>query len=176
MVQPIIGTILWKCEKIFSKRQQGGQSLIVWSGFGYRGQTNIAFPEGRMNATNYQDLLGIHLLPFVEAIGGTFWIFQQDNASIHVGSSTWEWFLQNGVYVMEWPANSPYPNPMENLWGILCRTVYADGNQYNNVGELRTSVISTWENVNVSVLQKLVNRICDRVFKVVVKQGSFTGC
>ena len=104
---------------------------MVWAGFGYRDQTNIAFPEGQMNATDYQDLLDIHLLPCGEANGGPFWIFQQDNASIHAANSTWEWFLQNGVYVMEWSANSPYPNPMENLWGISCRTVYADGKQYN---------------------------------------------
>ena len=45
---------------------------------------------------------------------------------------------------------------MENLWGILCRTVYVDGKQYNNAGELRTSIIFAWENVNLSVLQKLV--------------------
>ena len=101
-------------ESIF-QRQQGGQSLIVWAGFGYRGQSNIAFPEGRMNATDYQDLLDIHLLTLGEAIGGPFWIFQQESASIHVANSTWEWFLQNGVHVMEWPANSPDLNPMENL-------------------------------------------------------------
>ena len=125
---------------------------MVWAGFGYRGQMNIAFPEGRMNATDCQDLLDIHLLPFVEAIGCPFWIFQQDSASIHVANLTWEWFLQNGVHALELTANSPDLNPMENLWGILCRTVYADGKQYNNVGELLKSVISAWENVNVSVL------------------------
>ena len=64
---------------------------------------------------------------------------------------------------------------MENLWGIFCRTVYTDGKQYNNVSELWTSIISAWENVNVSVLQKLVNNMCDRAFKVVMNQGSFTG-
>ena len=79
------------------------------------------------------------------------------------------------VHVMVWPANSPDLYPMENLWGIFCRTVYAEGEQYNNVGELRTSIISAWENLNASVLQKLVNSMCDRVLKVVVKQGSFTG-
>ena len=64
---------------------------------------------------------------------------------------------------------------MENLWVILCRSVHADGKQYNDVGELQTSIISAWEIVNVSVLQKLVNGMYVRVFKVVVKQGSFTG-
>ena len=63
---------------------------MVWAGFGFRGQTNIAFPEGLMNATDYQDLLDIHLSPFGEAIGGPFRIFEQDDASIHVANSTWE--------------------------------------------------------------------------------------
>ena len=102
-----------------------------------------------------------------------FWIFQQDNASIRVANSAWEWLSQN--VVMEWAAYSPDLNPMENLWGILCRTVYADGKPYNNVAELRTSIISAWENVNVTALQTLVNSMCDRVFKVVVKQGNLTG-
>ena len=61
---------------------------MLWAGFGYRCQTNIAFPEGRMNATDYQNLIDIHLLPFEEAIGGPFWIFHQDNASIQVANST----------------------------------------------------------------------------------------
>ena len=82
-----------------------------------------------MNATDNQDLLNIHPLPFGEAIGGPFWIFQQDNASIHAANSTWEWFLQNGVHAIEGPANLPVLNPMEKLCGILCRTVYADGKQ-----------------------------------------------
>ena len=63
---------LRKEEKIFSKRQQGGQSLMDWDGFDYRGQANITFPEGRMNATDYEDLLDIHLLPFGEEIGSPF--------------------------------------------------------------------------------------------------------
>ena len=83
-----------------------------------------------MKANDYQDLLDTHLLPLGEAIGGQFWIFHQDNATIHVANSTWEWFLQNGVQVMDWPANSPDLNPMENLWAILCCSVYADGKQY----------------------------------------------
>ena len=29
----------------FSKRQQGGGSLIVWAAFGFHGKVNIAFPS-----------------------------------------------------------------------------------------------------------------------------------
>ena len=118
-----------------------------------------------------QDLLDTHLLPFGETIGGPFWIFQQDNATIHVASSTWEWFLQYGVHVIDLPANSLDLNPMENLWAMLCRSVYADGKQYTNNTEMKV-IISSWENIEVSTLQKLVGSMCDRAFKVVLKQGS----
>ena len=59
---------LRKEEQIFSKRQQGGGSLMVWAGFVNGGKTNLAFPTGRMKANDYQDLLDTHLLPFGEAI------------------------------------------------------------------------------------------------------------
>ena len=59
-------------EQIFSKRQQGGGSLMVWAGFGNGGKTNLAFPTDRMKANEYQDLLDTQLLPFGEAIGGPF--------------------------------------------------------------------------------------------------------
>ena len=42
---------------------------MLWAGFGNGGKT---FPTCRMKANDYQDLLDTHLLPFGEAIGGTF--------------------------------------------------------------------------------------------------------
>ena len=94
------------------------------------GKTNLAFPTGRMKTNDYQDLLDTHLLPFGEAIGGPVWIFQQNNATIHVANFTWEWFLQNGIHIMDWPANSP-DEPHGELGGhimllSMCRwqTVY----------------------------------------------------
>jgi hypothetical protein len=60
---------------------------MVWAGFGNGGKTNLAFPIDRMKASDYQDLMNTHLLPFGKAIGGPFWIFQQENATIHVANS-----------------------------------------------------------------------------------------
>ena len=76
---------------------------------------------------------------------------------------------------MDWPANSPDLNSMENLWAILCRSVYADDNQYTNNTELKAAIISSWENIGVLMLQKLVGSMCDRAFNVDLKHGSITG-
>ena len=90
-------------EEIFSKKQQGGKSFMVWGGFGYGGKASLAFPTGRMYAIHYQTLLEEYLIPVAERIGTENWIFQQDK----------------GVHGMEWPAISPDLNPMENVWGLL---------------------------------------------------------
>ena len=63
-------------KEIFSKRQQGGKSLMVWGGFGYGGKASLEFPTGRMNAIHYQTLLEEYLIPVAERIGTKNWIFQ----------------------------------------------------------------------------------------------------
>ena len=96
---------------------------------------NIAFPSDRVNVLTCQDLLEENFLPIDEAIGGPFWIFQLDNASIHTANSTREWFLNNGVHVIPWPSVSPNLNPMEIVWSLLVRAVYANVKQYATISE-----------------------------------------
>ncbi len=46
-------------------------------------------------------------------------IFQQDLAPAHTAKSTKSWLNDHGVGVLDWPANSPALNPIENQWGIV---------------------------------------------------------
>ncbi|KAI2655963.1 Transposable element Tc1 transposase [Labeo rohita] len=51
-------------------------------------------------------------------------IFQQNLALAHTAKSTKTWFNDHGVGVLDWSANSPDLNPienLENLWGIVKR-------------------------------------------------------
>ena len=165
---------LRKEPKYFSKRPFGGGSLMVWAAFGYNGKTNIVFLEGRSKAVDYQNILKMHLLPFGEQIGGPFLIFQQDLAAIHNAKSTHEWFLVNGVNVMEWAAKSPDMNPMENLWGILVRSVYASGRQFDTKEELKEAIINSWEEITEETLRNLVRSRHRRVLTFIKAKGHFT--
>jgi len=160
--------------KVFSKRNFGGGSLMVWAGFGFNGMTNIAFTSHKMKSSDYINLLGMHLLPFGRRIGGKNWVLQQDNAPIDTSNASKEWFARNNITLIDWPSISPDLNPIENLWGTLVRAVYANGKQYESVEQLKQGINDSCEEISPQVLQNLVNSMPSRIFMTIANNGGPT--
>ena len=53
-----------KKERIFSKRNFGGDLLMIWGGVFALGTLDLAFPTTRMNSTECQTILSTNLTPF----------------------------------------------------------------------------------------------------------------
>ncbi len=67
-------------------------------------------------------LPGHFMLPSAEQLfKDADFIFQQDLAPAHTAKSTKSWLNDHGVGVLDWPANLPDLNPIENLWSIVKR-------------------------------------------------------
>jgi hypothetical protein len=75
---------------------------------------------------------------------------------------------------MDWPALSPDLNPIENLWGILAREVYADGKQYNSKEELKHAIRREWQKISPHVLKNLVESMTKRIYQLISLQGRKT--
>lgn len=141
--------------KIFSKRQSGGGSVMVWGAIGYRKKVDLIFVENRMNAEAYKNMVGPLFPAWGYEMAGIGWQFQQDNAPIHVAKVTLAHFKDLNIRVFEgWPSKSPDMNIIENVWSLLARAVYKEGKQYSNKVELRNSIIHEWRN-----LEQMVTRV-----------------
>ena len=59
-----------------------------------------------MNAEVYIDILNSELIPFTENLYEENWIFQQDNAPIHVARATKAYSQFRNIQLLDWPALS----------------------------------------------------------------------
>jgi hypothetical protein len=165
---------LRKEKLLFSRRAQGGGSVMIWAAFGWNGVSDVVFVDGRMNAAGYQNILQEHLLPAGATLGGSNWTFQQDNASIHTARTTKEWFASNNIDLIDWPSRSPDLNPIENLWGLLVRRVYANGRQFATAGDLKAAIRSSWDEITEAERQSLINSLPNRLFNVIRANGGYS--
>ena len=147
---------------------------MVWSAFCVSGKLEIAFTSSKMNSKDYIHVLEKCLLPFIRRLRRRKFTFQQDNAAIHTSKETKQWTKDPKIDLLDWPARSPDLNPVENLWGILVRRIYAEGKQYATVDEPKTAISDAWGNVEKSVLQHLVNSMGNRIFQVINRNGKVT--
>ncbi len=96
---------------------------MIWAAMSSAGVDPLCFLKSTVNVAIYQEILEHFMIPSVDKLyGDADFIFQQDVAPAHTAQSTKSWFNGNGVTVLDWPANSPDLNPIENIWGCckLC--------------------------------------------------------
>ena len=72
---------------------------MIWAAFGYNGKTQIVFLKGRQKFEDYINVMRNHLLPNAQNLAGKNWIFQQDNALIHVSKYSKKWFSDQTIVV-----------------------------------------------------------------------------
>ena len=76
------------------------------------------------------------------------------------------------VPVLNWPANSPDLNPIENLWGIVKRKMrYA---RLNNAEELKATIRATWALITPEQCHRLIDSMPRRIAAVIQAKGAPT--
>lgn len=150
----------------------GGGSVMVWGCFSYYGVGRLLFIDGKMDAGMYCNILANNLLSYVEEIGLSDYIFQQDNDPKHTSKLVRSFLEEKNIKLLAWPSQSPDMNPIETLWGIIKEKV-AKRNP-KNIKILKDTVLQVWNEISQDLTMKLVTGFKDRALALYRAKGMHT--
>ena len=147
------------------RRQQGGGGIMVWEEIINNEIVGLfRVKDGvKITAETYTAFLKEFLLPWYKKKSLSFrkkMIFMQDNAPSHAARLTLDFlkksFVKNAT-IMEWPPNSPNLNPIENMWSIIKRKVYANSKQFRSKNELWNAIQAAAKEISTDEVLKLIS-------------------
>ncbi len=146
---------------------------MIWAAMSSAGVGTLCFLKSTVNAAIYQDILEHFMLPSADKLyGDADFIFQQDVAPAHTATGTKSWFNDHGVTVLDWPANSPDLNPIENIWCIVKRKMR--DTRPNKANDLKATIKATWASITPEQCHRLIASMPRLIDAVIHAKGGPT--
>lgn len=120
--------------------------------------------EYNLNANKYENILIEHLV----TIYNNEYSYQQDNHPVHTSKEIKKLLSEKGIKTIDWPANSPDINPIENLWGLIKRKLSEIILTIDNFEQKIREVI---ECIDYSSIYNMISNMHLRVQKVIDNEG-----
>ncbi len=126
-----------------------------------------------MNAEKYKEILDERLfftMDFLYSNSSDRWKFQQDNASCHTSVKAREYFEKIALVVIEWPANSPDLNLIENIWKLVKGMLKKEN--LKSIHEWIAKINEFWENICHDYLKSLIDSMKTRIDLCLAANGA----
>lgn len=114
-------------------------------------------------------MLDQQFVPTARKVFGKDLIFAQDNAPCHKSKAAIEYFSENRIELLPWPAGSPDLNPIENLWGILKANVAKRFPKTKS--QLEQFSVEEWAKIPQEVVKKTILSLPTRISQVIDRNG-----
>lgn len=144
--------------------------IMVWGCMAASGVGRLHIVDGMVNGAKYITILQKYMVPSAEQLFPGDFLFQDDNAPCHRSKLVINWKRQNKIKTLDWPAQSPDLNPIENLWYKVALEI--SKRQPTSKRELIESLIAAWNRVVThDHLIKLVHSMPTRCRQVIKSKG-----
>lgn len=150
----------------------GGGSVMVWGMISGDGVGPIVRLHGKVNAVVYKQLVKDHVLPVLRNSNKQPAIFMQDNAPCHKAKLVMNFLEAEHIAVLDWPAQSPDLNPIENVWKILGER--AKARNPKTTEELWDALKEEWNKITKREIKKLIASCSRRCQSVIEAKGLHT--
>uniref|UniRef100_A0A8C7T1P1 Tc1-like transposase DDE domain-containing protein n=1 Tax=Oncorhynchus mykiss TaxID=8022 RepID=A0A8C7T1P1_ONCMY len=95
---------VWRKPGTIPTLKHGGGGIMLWGCFSVAGNGRLVRIEGKMNRTNYREILHENLLQSAQDLRlGQSFTFQQDNDPVHKAKTMQEWLRDKSLNVLQWP-------------------------------------------------------------------------
>lgn len=149
------------------------EGVCVWgcmSGTGGTGNLYILPPRTMMRKEQYLEVLEQEILPTMDEHGCTELV--EDNATCHKAIVCKKFKLKKKIRAVDWPANSPDLNVIENLWAYLKRQIRQKNCLSRDV--LIEAIREAWGSVTLELCQSLASSMPRRIAACRAARGGVT--
>jgi transposase len=149
------------------------KKVNVWGCFASNGVGALYRVNGILKKEQMRQILMRQMIPSVKTLfPDNNFLFQQDNDPKHTSKVVQTYLKNKGVQLLDWPAQSPDLNPIENLWSILDKRL--KDRVCSNESELFEILERGWKELDINLLTNLVASMPRRCQAVLESKGFAT--
>jgi transposase len=156
--------------------KSGRISVMVWGGIMHGKKTDLAVFEQKVQKTAVYYRDRVYKGPLLRFMEGTRdFLLMEDGAPIHRSNAPLFWRQENGVEkIMDWPAQSPDLNPIENLWYKMKLVVNLKANNMMMYADFTEVIQSAWDSITPENFNHLIDSMPRRMQAVIDAKGAST--
>lgn len=165
-------TIKEKNMPLFAPKEthHGGKEVLVWGYITSNGVGPLVRVEGRLDGEYYFRLIKENLTLAGFRDGSIIW--QQDGAGPHRYAPLHQWFHKNGIQTIEWPAQSPDLNLIENVWAYIRKELFKVNKNIRTKQDLWKETLRIWHMIPDDYIRRLYRSLRKRMKEVIDNKGA----
>ncbi|CAG9569551.1 unnamed protein product [Danaus chrysippus] len=161
--------------RLVQRTVKHGIKVHLWGCFSKQGFGTLHLFTDNRNAEKMLKIYKKALLPsakrwFIKR--NEDWILHEDNDPKHLSKLCTEWKAQSGIVTLDWPSQSPYANPIENVW-VYIKHKHRE-RRTQTLKQLSCEIRRIWRSLSVEYAVKLVESMPRRCQAIIDAGGDWT--